>query len=178
MTEQQTLEKMSRLCANYRGTIIHETIFIETGVDTCVSEFFSNSNSTRTEDLYRLLVHKQSGISFSSKMLMFTYIVKNYFQDFDKRNSDLIQSLNTLIEIRNMVAHRKMKIPKDVSEFDGETINLHWVTTKKGLPKEEGVKLNLKLINDVIAERNRLHPILTELYELIKSENENGNSEE
>jgi hypothetical protein len=171
MTEEQIIEKMSRLCASYRGTIIHETIFIETGVDTCITEFFSGSNSTRSEDLYRLLVHKQSGVSFSSKMLMLTYIVKNYFQEFDKANNDLIQSLTSLIEVRNMAAHRKMKIPKDVSEFDGETINLHWVTTKKGLPKEEGVRMNLKLINDVIAERNRLHPILTDLYELIKLEN-------
>lgn len=170
---QQTLEKMSRLCANYRGTIIHETIFIETGVDTCVTEFLSGSNSARVEDLYRLLVHKQSGVSFSSKMLMLTYIVKNYFQEFDKRNKDLTQSINSLIEIRNMAAHRKMKIPKDFSEFDGETINLHWVSTKKGLPKEEGIKMNLKFINDVIAERNRLHTTLTELYELIKQENGN-----
>jgi len=87
-------------------------------------------------------------------------------------NSSLVESLNKLIAVRNMAAHRKMKIPLDLSEFDGETINLHWVTTKKGKPKEEGVKLNLKLINDVIAERNRLHTILSKLMELIKLENE------
>ncbi|MFI8606663.1 hypothetical protein ACIGCP_19510 [Cellulophaga baltica] len=171
MKDQEILEKMSRLCANYRGTIIHEIILLETGVDSCVSEFFSGSNSTRREDMYRLLIHKQSGVSFSSKMLMFTYIVKNYFQDFNKKNNDLIQSLTSLIVIRNMAAHRKMKIPEKPSDFDGETINLHWVTTKKGLPKEEGVKMNPKLINDVIAERNRLYTILSELLELIQKEN-------
>ena len=74
MDQQQILDKMSQLCSRYRGTIIHETIFIETGIDSCISEFFSSSDSTRKEDLYRLLIHKQSGISFSSKMLMFTYL--------------------------------------------------------------------------------------------------------
>ncbi|MCV9387322.1 hypothetical protein [Reichenbachiella ulvae] len=165
----EILKNMADLCSKYRGIIIHETIFIETGIDLLISGYFTNNDKIRSEDLHILIAHKSSGISFSSKFQILSYLLNTHFIDFKKKHPKFLKSLDDLMNIRNKVAHRRMLVPEKIIDFDNDTIHLYWSSTKKGRFVMETEILNSKVISDFIDSKNKIYHQLNELIDLAEN---------
>jgi hypothetical protein len=161
---------MDRKCSFYRGVIIHHMVQVETRVEMIIGYFLSN-NTSRSAEIFAVL-NTQDGITFSTKCNIIGLIAKNYHPEFLTDYPNFQSEIDRLIKLRNTAAHKKFA-PSDekIESFDGDKIELMWMTTKRGEPKTETLLLSKEITTKIITDVYNLIDMLLNLEKRVRSNN-------
>ncbi|WP_428328222.1 hypothetical protein [Mucilaginibacter sp.] len=134
-------EENVKLSIEYRGTLLHEIINLETGLNIFLMEFFCR-DVNREVDFHKLILGDER-MNLGAKIQIVKYIISNYTKDWaleyssiindDRKkgriplNSDLVK----MAEHRNIFAHR-MLFEKDglLSHIEKEENTIRFIKIK------------------------------------------------
>jgi hypothetical protein len=128
----KTVEEKS---AFFRGSIIQSSIEVELRMDIIIGRFLSSNNQEKTLDTIGIFDNAES-IGFHTKNLAIQYIIKKYFIGFLKENKKLLEDINTIIKIRNLVAHKRPEFNKNDYSV------LSWAKTSKNSVGTKSYNIN------------------------------------
>lgn len=168
MTPNLTDKQKARMrCLHYRGYIIDLFIDIETMIELSISAFYAD-NTDKKFDLHVLLTHKSS-MDTSKKIMMFNYMVKEYYSEFLKENKSLLEDIEELLRLRNIVAHRKQSFREnDIENFNGVNVRFLWTSSTRGKIKEDSLLIDIDFLNGLDARFTRTTESLKKLIEIIE----------
>ncbi len=159
--KQKTLAKdMMALSAKYRGEIIESASLVESSIEIFLAQYFTSCHEVKSMQLLTGLLATDN-FSSNAKRTLFCFVIKELIKNpahkqmlkgFE-RIDDTLQK--KIIPMRNLVAHRKLKVTKeDIDNFDGKTIYL--IGTDNQMPKmfnqemvDREIKLNRETANRI-----------------------------
>lgn len=165
--QARIFEERRKLTEHYRGLIIGRATDIEFLMEMIISHYFCADIEKANELRHRLICDTRL-VSFDSKWKILRALLhSNQFKTFSETYPKLITDIKYLIEIRNMVCHKKVLLNQDyLNKFDGETIEFEnfEVEEKTYAIKKVGEPINKKVINEFL---NRTAPAVLQLEELL-----------
>lgn len=148
--------------AYWRGLLIQETIEIELRMDIVIGRFISMDKQERVNDLIEIF--DLAKIDFSSKMNIIIYIVKKYFPNFKKEESEMTENRSKFFEFmeyvmvnRNILAHRR----PDYS--NNEYLKFNWAKASKNSIQNNIFNLDIDFISEFNMKLNETFVMLIEL---------------
>ncbi len=165
--KESTQFVMEERCILFRGRIVHRAIDVETAIELFISTFFCHDKQ-RQRDFWGLIATATDRVSFNSKAGILGFILKQYYPEFLVKYPRYLEALNNLIEIRNIVAHRKLDLSDErIEKYDGNKIYIKWTTTKRGKARTEFLELDeykvASTMIDIMHLGNQTHELLRDL---------------
>lgn len=157
------------LAIHYRGLIIDESVAIEGLCEVVVSSFFCGSESRKSALMIGVILAHRS-FTFDNKKRVVMMIMKNYYPKmYEEFGKDMEVNFKYIMEMRNIVAHRKMLATDLIIEnFDFDTIRFENFGTNDNKPKMLIQEINNDLMDDVIERCRKVTKILFALIDLVR----------
>jgi hypothetical protein len=126
-----------------RGEIINKAVILEAFLDSLIVEHFCGTTAQKRDLTYAILSKEKVMMSFKAEIVGF--ILSNYFPEFIEDYPKYISELQSVIDTRNLVAHRLFV---EQSDLTGERKQyLHSIKTKRQKMSEDIVEVNTEFVS-------------------------------